>query len=43
MVKYRQNVEERLILILQEEKIINDDYQEEYLTNISNKILLWQY
>ena len=32
----------RSILILQEEKIMDFDYCEEYLGSISNKILLWQ-
>ena len=37
-----RNIEKRLTLTLLEEKIMDFDYYEEYLTSISNKIL-WQY
>ena len=35
------NIEKRLTLTLLEEKLMDFDYYEEYLTSISNKIL-WQ-
>ena len=42
ILKFFRNVLNRLILNIQEEKMMQFAYYEEYLTRVLNKIRLWQ-